>query len=74
MVHIMVCHLFGAKPLSKPILSYCQLRPQKQTSVKFNQNIKLAIHENASENVVCELAVILPGEDELRHVAESCDN
>ena len=25
----------------------------------FNQNIKLFIHENASENIVCEMAAIL---------------
>ena len=25
LVQIMVCRLFGAKPLSKPILSYCQM-------------------------------------------------
>ena len=24
---IMACHLFGAKPLSKPMLGYCQLNP-----------------------------------------------
>ena len=27
--------LFGVKPLSKPMLDYCQLHPQKHTSVKF---------------------------------------
>ena len=25
----------------------------------FNQNIKLFIHENASENIICEMAAIL---------------
>ena len=34
LVQIMVCHLFGAKPLSKPMLEYCQLNPWEQTSVK----------------------------------------
>ena len=33
--HIMVCRLFGAKPLSEPMLGYCQVDPQEQTSVKF---------------------------------------
>ena len=28
---------------------------------KFNENIKLFIHENASENIVCEMAAILSG-------------
>ena len=27
LVQIMVCHLFGAKPLSQPVLDYCQLDP-----------------------------------------------
>ena len=31
----MACRLFGAKPLSKPMLGYCQLDPYEQTSVKF---------------------------------------
>ena len=35
LVHIMACRLFGAKPLSKPMLGYCQLDPIEQTSVKF---------------------------------------
>ena len=35
LVQIMACRLFGAKPLSKPMLFYCQLDPKEQTSVKF---------------------------------------
>ena len=27
LVQIMACRLFGAKPLSKPMLDYCQLDP-----------------------------------------------
>ena len=27
LVQIMACRLFGAKPLSKPMLGYCQLDP-----------------------------------------------
>ena len=27
LVQIMACHPFGAKPLSKPVLSHCQLDP-----------------------------------------------
>ena len=34
LVLIMACRLFSAKPLSKPMLGYCQLDPQEQTSVK----------------------------------------
>ena len=35
LVQIMACRLFGAKPLFKPMLVYCQLNPKEQTSVKF---------------------------------------
>ena len=37
---IMACRLFGAKPLSKPMLVYCQLYPYDQTSVKFRSKHK----------------------------------
>ena len=40
LVQIMACHLFDAKPLSKPILGYCQLAPQEETSVKFSSKYK----------------------------------
>ena len=50
----MACRLFGAKPLPKPMLTFCQLDSKEQTS-----NTKLFIHENAFENVVCEIAAIL---------------
>ena len=52
----MACRLFGANPLSKPTLDYYQLDPKEQTSVKFYQNTKIFIHENLSENFVCEMA------------------
>ena len=35
LVQVMACPLFGAKPLPEPMLIYCQLDPEKQTSVKF---------------------------------------
>ena len=35
LIQIMACRLFGAKPLSKPMLPYCQVVPWEQTSVKF---------------------------------------
>ena len=34
LVQIMACRLFGAKPLSKPMLGYCHLHTKEQTSVK----------------------------------------
>ena len=35
LLKVMAFHLFGAKPLSKMMLGYCQLDPLEQTSVKF---------------------------------------
>ena len=35
LVQVMACRLFDAKPLSEPIVGYCQLDPKEQTSVKF---------------------------------------
>ena len=55
----MAFSLFSAKPLSEPVLGYCQLDPQEQTSVKCNRNTKLLIRKNASENIVCEKTAIL---------------
>ena len=37
---IMACRLFGTKPLSKPMLGYCQLDLQGQTSLKFYSKYK----------------------------------
>ena len=36
LLQIMAWRLFGAKPLSKPMLGYCQLYPWEQTTVKFS--------------------------------------
>ena len=53
----MACRLFGAKPLPEPMLTYCQLDRQEQTSVIFqNQSSNIVIQENAFENVVCKMA------------------
>ena len=45
LVQITACRLFGAKPLSKPILGYCQL---EQTSVKSYSKYKISFHKIAS--------------------------
>ena len=62
----MACRLFGAKPLSKPILGYCQLDHEEQTSVKFLSKYKLSTHENASEYIVCGMATILSTQGHIR--------
>ena len=60
-VQIMTCHLFGAKPLFKPIqcwvIALWTLRNKLQ--LNYNQYTKLFINENTSENIVCKMAAIL---------------
>ena len=64
-LQIMVCHLFGTKPLSEQTFRYFQeLSPgplvyRNRLQWNFNQNWKLFIHGNASEYIVCEMAAIL---------------
>ena len=55
----MASYLFGANPLREPMLTYHQVDPEEQTSVKFESNTKIFIHENAFENASCEMAAIL---------------
>ena len=57
--HVMVCRLFGAKPLPKPMLTNCEMDPYKLTLVKCISEYKFFIDENAFENIVCEMAAIL---------------
>ena len=52
----MACCLFGAKPLSIAMLGYCQLN---KLQWNFNQNTRLFVQENASENIICEMVAIL---------------
>ena len=59
LLQIMAFRLFGDKPLSKPMLGYCQLDLGNKFQWNFNQNSKFFIHENATENVVCETPAIL---------------
>ena len=35
LVQILACRMFGGKPLPEPMLTYCQLDPWKQTSMRF---------------------------------------
>ena len=34
-IHIMACRMMDAKPLSAPLLPYCQLHPKEHIAVKF---------------------------------------
>ena len=60
LLQIIACRLLRAKPLSKPILPYCQLDPKEHMSVKFIQNSKVSIQGNAIENVWVMAAILSP--------------
>ena len=49
----MVCELFGVKPLSEPIMAYCQLDPRDIHVHVFSeiQNTQIFFQENTFENV-----------------------
>ena len=51
LVQVMACRLFGAEPLTEPMLVYCQLDSSEQISVKFESKFYQCIHENAFEIV-----------------------
>ena len=59
LVQIMACRLFGAKPLSELCWVNVIWTLRNKLQWNCNQNMKLFIHENASENIVCEMAAIL---------------
>ena len=68
LVQIMACRLFGAKPLSKPMLGYGQLDPWGQTSLKFQSIYIISIHENVFQNIVCGMTAILSRGNELTNI------
>ena len=55
----MACRLACAKPLSEPMLSYCQIDPKEHISVKFYSKFNSFYSRNAFENVVWQVAAIL---------------
>ena len=69
----MACRLFGAKPLSKRTLMYCQLATLEQNSVKFESKYKIFHSRNCIWK--CRLGKwrpFCPGGDELRFDNERC--
>ena len=59
LVQIMASRLFGAKPLSEPVLVYLSIGSLGKNFNEILTKIQNFIHENASENIVCERAAIL---------------
>ena len=55
----MAYRLFGAKPLSEPMLPYCQLDLKEYISENYCFEIQKFSLKKSLENVVCEMAVIL---------------
>ena len=61
-VQIIACHLFGAKPSSKPMLGYYQLEPKEQTSVKFKHNANFSFKRMHLKISPAEWRPCCPGE------------
>ena len=51
----MASRMFSTKPLSEPVLAYCELDPCEDISVKFESNTTTFIQDNLLENV-CKIA------------------
>ena len=69
LVQIMACRLFGAKPLSKPMLFIVNWTLRNKIGWNFNKNTKRFIHENASETITLSVKwwLFCPEGDELNH-------
>ena len=55
----MACRLDDTKPLSEPVLEYCNWTLRNKLLWNLNQNSWIFIQENAVKNVVCEIVAIL---------------
>ena len=60
LVQVMACHLFGAKPLPKPMLIYCQFDSWEQISVK----LKSEFDHIQSRKCIWNRRPFFPGKDE----------
>ena len=58
-VQIMACCLFSAKQLPKQCWVIVKWTLMNKVQWNFNPNIEFDIHENTSENIVCEMTAIL---------------
>ena len=59
LIQIMACRLFGAMPLSEPMLEFCELDPWEQISVKSYSKFIHFHSQNVFENVVSEMAAVV---------------
>ena len=51
----MACRLFGAKPLSKPMLDYCELDTKEQTQSKYIFFLKIRNTNISSFIAECQI-------------------
>ena len=65
LVQIKACRLFGAKPLPKPMLGYCQVDPCEQTSWNFNTLQTFPFTKMHLEILSAKWRPFCPGGDEL---------
>ena len=67
LIQIMICRLFGTKPLSNTNLVKINWPLRNKLNWNFNQNSNISIHKDASKTIVCEMVAILSRGDELNH-------
>ena len=70
LIQIMTCRLFSAKPLSDPVMTYCQLNHEEHISKQHCLKFKSFHSSKAFEDIVCEMAAIL---SQLQSVNRLCD-
>ena len=71
LVKIIDYHLFGAKPLSKPMVAIVNWTLRNKFQRSFIQITTVFIQENASEYIVCEMAAILSRGGWVKGLADS---
>ena len=59
LVQVMTYHLFGAKPLSEPMWTYCQFDPWNKLQWNLQWNSNFFTEENTFENVVSNMLASL---------------
>ena len=70
LVMIITCHLFGAKPFSKPILGCCQLGTEVNCSEILIKNIKFSFTKMHPKISSAKWRPFCPGGDDLNDTAE----
>ena len=56
---LMACRTFRTKPLSEPVMTFCQLEIKEYVSVKFYLKFDSFYSRKCIKNVVCKMATIM---------------